>query len=78
MTVFWQIKTPYRELVMVLIRIWKGGDKRMRFQIITVIIVMTIFALFAYGAYRADKVVEAKAAAKRAELAKPRNKAKKD
>jgi hypothetical protein len=44
----------------------------------TVIVVMSIFALFFYGAYLADKIVAAKATAKREALAKPGKKAKKD
>jgi hypothetical protein len=44
----------------------------------TVIAVLAIFALFFYGAYRADKVVEAKALAKRKAMSKPGNKTKKD
>jgi hypothetical protein len=44
----------------------------------TVIVVLAIFALFFYGACRADKVVEAKALAKRKAMAKPGNKTKKD
>jgi hypothetical protein len=40
----------------------------------TVIVVLTIFAVFFYGAYRADKVVAAKATAKREVMRKAGNK----
>ena len=43
----------------------------------TVIVVFIIFGLFFYGANRADKVVAAKAAAKREALLKPGKKTKK-
>jgi hypothetical protein len=40
----------------------------------TVIVVLAIFVLFSYVAYSADKIVAAKASAKREALAKPGNK----
>jgi high-affinity Fe2+/Pb2+ permease len=43
----------------------------------TVIVVLAIFGLFFYGAFRADKVVAAKATAKREAMRKTGNKTKK-
>ncbi|HEX3045962.1 MAG TPA: hypothetical protein VHY08_14490 [Bacillota bacterium] len=47
------------------------------FAIGTIVVILLIFSVFFYGAHRADKVVEAKAAAKRAEMAKTGSKTKK-
>jgi hypothetical protein len=48
------------------------------FAIGTVAVILVIFAVFFYGAHRADKVVEAKSAAKRMEMARTGAKPKKN